>query len=170
MDREGASDGSSSYYSVLGIRRDASFYDIRNAYRKLALKWHPDRWTKNPTVAVEAKRRFQQVQEAYSVLSDKEKKSMYDAGFYDPFEEEDEGFCGFMQEMLAMMEKVGSGPQEDSFEDLQRMFVEMASGCSGGDTVEDRTSGKRTRGGAMKRSSGGRVSVSASEGRGVPRT
>ncbi|KAK9136755.1 hypothetical protein Sjap_007349 [Stephania japonica] len=173
MDREEASDGS-SFYSVLGIRRDASFSDIRNAYRKLALKWHPDRWTKNPTVTVEAKRRFQQVQEAYSVLSDKGKRSIYDAGFYDPFEGEDEGFCDFMQELMAMMEKVDNGPQrqwcggayvrrdgsqEDSFEDLQRMFVEMANGCSGGggDTVEDRTSGKRTRGGAAK-------------GRGIPST
>ncbi|XP_059598737.1 uncharacterized protein LOC100247806 isoform X1 [Vitis vinifera] len=105
MDPEGGSAGS-CYYSVLGIRRDASSSDIRTAYRKLALKWHPDRWAKNQALAGEAKRRFQQIQEAYSVLSDASKKSMYDAGFYDPMEE-DQDFCDFMQEMLSMMNNVG---------------------------------------------------------------
>ncbi|KAL4376841.1 hypothetical protein GQ457_02G036750 [Hibiscus cannabinus] len=126
MDRKGGSRGGSCYYSVLGIRRDASFSDIRTAYRKLAMKWHPDRYATNPGVAGEAKRRFQQIQEAYSVLSDESKRSMYDAGLYDPFEEEDQGFCDFMQEMISMM---NNGKDEgDSFEDLQRMFAEMVGG------------------------------------------
>uniref|UniRef100_I1NBS8 J domain-containing protein n=1 Tax=Glycine max TaxID=3847 RepID=I1NBS8_SOYBN len=90
MDREGGSNGGSCYYSVLGIRRDASFSDIRTAYRKLAMRWHPDKWAQNPATAGEAKRRFQQIQEAYSVLSDQSKRSMYDAGLYDPLEEEDQ--------------------------------------------------------------------------------
>ncbi|XP_010268070.1 PREDICTED: dnaJ homolog subfamily B member 3-like isoform X2 [Nelumbo nucifera] len=148
MDRTGGSD-TFCYYSVLGIPRDASFSDIRGAYRKLALKWHPDRWTKNPTAAGEAKRRFQQIQEAYSVLSDKGKRSMYDAGLYDPLEEED---------------------QEDSFEDLQKMFMELAGGDGKKfDGEVDPTGGKRTRvtaskGNAAKRSScsSRRVSVSVS--------
>ncbi|KAF9607198.1 hypothetical protein IFM89_033405 [Coptis chinensis] len=166
MDREVGGSDRSCYYTVLGVRKDASFSEIRYAYRKLALKWHPDRWTKNPTVAGDAKRRFQKIQEAYSVLSDKGKRSMYDTGLYDPFEEEDEGFSDFMQEMLTMMEKVT--PQEDSFEDLQKMFVEIAGGDemamegSGG-----RTSGKRTRvtssqGNAGKRNST-RVGVSMTD-------
>ncbi|XP_043718605.1 dnaJ homolog subfamily B member 3 [Telopea speciosissima] len=164
MDREGGSD-ESCYYSVLGIRRDASFSEIRGAYRKLALKWHPDRWTRNPKVAGEANRRFQQIQEAYSVLSDKGKRSMYDAGLYDPFEEEDEGFSEFMQEMLSMMDNVRA--EEDSFEDLQKMFAEMAGGDGMKNHVEtDRTGGKRTRvptskGNSTKRSTS-RVSVSIS--------
>ncbi|KAJ6421759.1 hypothetical protein OIU84_029031 [Salix udensis] len=91
---------------VLGIRRDASSSDIRSAYRKLAMKWHPAKWARNPAVAGEAKRRFQQIQEAYSVLSDQSKKSMYDAGLYDPLEEEDEEFCNSMQEMISMMNNV----------------------------------------------------------------
>lgn len=157
MDREGGSNRS-CYYSILGIRKGSSFSEIRSAYRKLALvsfclcffdwlivnfenvlmiefvvvvkKWHPDRWgTKNPKGSGEAKRRFQQIQEAYSgnlireeeirrfsiskkwktldliqldfaefwflhtVLSDKGKRSIYDAGLYDPFEEEEEEVC-----------------------------------------------------------------------------
>ncbi|XP_068663351.1 uncharacterized protein [Aristolochia californica] len=115
--------GALCYYSVLGIRREASCAEVRGAFRKLALKWHPDKWTKSPMVAAEAKRRFQQIQEAYSVLSDEGKRVMYDAGFYDPLEEEDEGFSDFMQEMLSMMDSVGS--ENESFEDLQKMFVEM---------------------------------------------
>ncbi|XP_068660991.1 uncharacterized protein [Aristolochia californica] len=115
--------GASCYYSVLGIRREASVAEIRGAFRKLALKWHPDKWTKNPTVAAEAKRRFQQIQEAYSVLSDQGKRAMYDAGFYDPHEEEEEGFSDFMQEMLSMMDSVAH--ENESFEDLQKMFEEM---------------------------------------------
>ncbi|PRQ42354.1 putative DnaJ domain-containing protein [Rosa chinensis] len=128
MDRDGGSNGGSCYYSVLGIRKDASFSDVRTAYRKLAMKWHPDRWARNqnPSVAGEANRRFQQIQEAYTVLSDQGKRSMYDAGVYDPLEEEDEEFGDFMQEMISMMNTVKD--EGDSFEDLQRMFVEMVGG------------------------------------------
>ncbi|CAO2836629.1 unnamed protein product [Amaranthus hypochondriacus] len=154
MERAGGSNGSSNgscYYSVLGVRKDASSADIRAAYRKLALKWHPDRWARasNPSVAADAKRQFQQIQEAYSVLSDQGKRSMYDAGFYDPTEEEDEGFCDFMQEMLSMMDNVRG--EKDSLEDLQKMFVEMVGGdgmCF--DFHEDQTAAKRTRNAAPK--------------------
>ncbi|KAA8545228.1 hypothetical protein F0562_020012 [Nyssa sinensis] len=121
MDREGGSNGS-CYYSVLGIRTDASFSDIRTAYRKLALKWHPDRWTKNPSVAGEANRRFQKIQEAYSVLSDQSKRSMYDAGILD-LVEEDEEMGDFLYDLVKMMDNnVG---REESLEDLQKSFVEI---------------------------------------------
>ncbi|ESW35330.1 hypothetical protein PHAVU_001G226300 [Phaseolus vulgaris] len=156
MDREGGSNGGSCYYSVLGIRRDASFSDIRTAYRKLAMRWHPDKWARNPATAGEAKRRFQQIQEAYSVLSDQSKRSMYDAGLYDPLEEEDEEFCDFMQEMISMMNNVKD--EGDSMEDLQRMFVEMVGGDGIGiDLSQDQMAGKRgrvngSRGNAAKRS------------------
>ena len=153
MDRGGGSNGgspSSSYYAVLGIRKDASFSEVRSAYRRLAMKWHPDKLAKN-TSAGEANRRFQQIQEAYSVLSDETKRSMYDAGLYDPLEEEDEDFYGFMQEMLSMMNNVKD--EGDSFEDLQRMFVEMVDG---GDVLgfdfdaDDRKDSKKPRVGGSK--------------------
>ncbi|KAJ8752520.1 hypothetical protein K2173_004808 [Erythroxylum novogranatense] len=145
MEREGGSNAGSCYYSVLGIRKDASFSDIRTAYRKLAMKWHPDKWAKNPSVAGDAKRRFQQIQEAYSVLSDQSKRTLYDAGVYDPLEEEDQDFCDFMQEMISMMNNVKD--EGDSFEDLQRMFVEMVGGDGRDifDLHDDPTDSKRPR-------------------------
>ncbi|MBA0737403.1 hypothetical protein Gogos_010870 [Gossypium gossypioides] len=129
MDREGGSHGGSCYYTILGIRKDASFSDIRAAYRKLALKWHPDRYVTNPAVAGEAKLRFQQIQEAYSVLSNGSKRSMYDASLYDPLEDDDQDFCDFMQEMISMMNNVKD--EGDSFEDLQKMFADMVGSGDG---------------------------------------
>lgn len=82
--------GLESYYSILGVNSECSGEEIRRAYRKLAMQWHPDRWTRSPCLLGEAKRKFQQIQEAYSVLSDQRKRTMYDAGLYDPDDEQDE--------------------------------------------------------------------------------
>jgi len=63
------------YYEVLGVRSDAGPDEIKSAYRKTALRWHPDR---NPEKKHEAEERFKEATEAYSVLSDPQKRSMYD--------------------------------------------------------------------------------------------
>ncbi|NWI09236.1 DNJB8 protein, partial [Crypturellus soui] len=63
------------YYKVLGLQKSASQDDIKKSYRKLALKWHPD---KNPNNKEEAERKFKAVAEAYEVLSDPQKRSLYD--------------------------------------------------------------------------------------------
>ncbi|KAK7362579.1 hypothetical protein VNO77_04696 [Canavalia gladiata] len=119
---------SSSYYSVLGVSSDSSIDDIRRAYKKLAKQWHPDRCTRTPSLLGEAKRKFQQIQEAYSVLSDHKKRTMYDAGLYDPQEEEDEGFSDFLDEMLSLMAQVRREEKHYGLEELQGMFMEMAEG------------------------------------------
>jgi molecular chaperone DnaJ len=62
------------YYEVLGVARDADEQDVKSAYRKLALKYHPDR---NPGDAA-AEERFKEAAEAYSVLGDAEKRTRYD--------------------------------------------------------------------------------------------
>ncbi|GAA0174686.1 hypothetical protein LIER_28022 [Lithospermum erythrorhizon] len=122
--------GSVSYYKILGVNMDSSDEEIRRAYRKLAMKWHPDKWKKSPMMLNEAKRKFQQIQEAYSVLSDRNKRTMYDAGLYNPCddEEEVEGFADFMQEMASLMKDVRKERQHNNYtmEDLQKIFREMA--------------------------------------------
>ena len=61
------------YYKILGLSRGAAEEDIKKAYRKMALKYHPD---KNKSPGAEEK--FKEIAEAYEVLSDKRKREIYD--------------------------------------------------------------------------------------------
>jgi molecular chaperone DnaJ len=63
------------FYEVLGVERTASVEEIKASYRKAALKWHPDR---NPENKHAAEAKFRECTEAYSVLSDQEKRQIYD--------------------------------------------------------------------------------------------
>jgi curved DNA-binding protein len=63
------------YYAILGVPRTATQEEIRNAYRKLARQWHPD---VNPDRRKEAEEKFKEINEAYQVLSDPEKRRRYD--------------------------------------------------------------------------------------------
>jgi len=61
------------YYEILGVNKSASADEIKRAYRKQALQWHPDK-----NKSSEAEKRFKEINEAYEVLSDQEKRSAYD--------------------------------------------------------------------------------------------
>jgi curved DNA-binding protein CbpA len=63
------------YYEILGVPRESTEEDIKKAYRKQALRWHPD---KNPDNRDSAEARFKEIAEAYEVLSNKEKRDIYD--------------------------------------------------------------------------------------------
>ncbi|KAL1462597.1 hypothetical protein WDU94_014421 [Cyamophila willieti] len=64
------------YYKVLGVDKQSSTGDIKKAYRKLALKWHPD---KNPDNQTESNKKFKEISEAYEVLSDESKRKIFDS-------------------------------------------------------------------------------------------
>src|SRR5258708_16685422 len=62
------------YYEVLSVNRDAAEDDLKKSYRRLAMKWHPDRNPENPR----AEEHFKEAKEAYEVLSDPHKRAAYD--------------------------------------------------------------------------------------------
>ncbi|XP_066383458.1 uncharacterized protein [Miscanthus floridulus] len=117
-------EGGGDLYSVLGLKKECSDADLKVAYRKLAKKWHPDKCSSSSSVKhmEEAKEKFQEIQGAYSVLSDANKRLLYDVGVYD--DEDDEasiqGMGDFIGEMAQMMSQ-----RQESFEELQQLFVDM---------------------------------------------
>src|SRR3979409_2240788 len=62
------------YYEVLGVNRDATEDDMKKSYRRLAMKWHPDRNPENP----KAEEHFKEAKEAYEVLCEPAKRAAYD--------------------------------------------------------------------------------------------
>lgn len=116
------------YYKILGISRNASAADIQKAYRQLARKYHPDVNQNDDS----AKRKFQQVQKAYDVLNDPEKRKLYDQ-YGSSFESMGEGpfrgggghgFEGFDFNQVFGGPGFGgpSGQFEGGFEDILRQF------------------------------------------------
>lgn len=71
----GQNKSNNKYYSVLGLKKNAKSDEIKKAYKKLAIKYHPDRNTDNKK---EAEKKFAEINEAYSILTDPKKKQQYD--------------------------------------------------------------------------------------------
>ncbi|XP_022724717.1 dnaJ homolog subfamily B member 6-like isoform X2 [Durio zibethinus] len=115
------------FYAVLGLNKECTPTELRTAYKKLALRWHPDRCSAsgNSKFVEEAKKKFQAIQQAYSVLSDANKRFLYDVGAYDSDDDEN-GMGDFLNEMAEMMSHTKSSETgEESLEELQELFEEM---------------------------------------------
>ena len=119
------------FYSILGVTRTASQEELKKAYRKLAMQWHPD---KNPGDK-KAEEKFKEISEAYDVLSDPKKREAYDqfghagaqgfGGAGGPFGGGPGGFGGFGGQ--------GQGPGGDPFQDIfGDMFQDIFGGARGG--------------------------------------
>lgn len=95
------------------------------------MKWHPDKCSGQNRA--EARVKFQEIQEAYAVLSNEHKKMLYDNGLFDPEDDDEniEGLSSFINEMSDMMTGVqaseDSSRNGSSFEELQQLFVSMFS-------------------------------------------
>lgn len=135
------------YYEVLGVDRSASDEEIKKAYRKLAVKYHPD---KNPGDKA-AEEKFKELGEAYEALSDPQKRAVYDqyghaafdkrsgggfargGGFHDPFDIFREVFGGssILDELFGGAGRDPNGPLrgDDLRYDLEIGFEEAANGC-----------------------------------------
>src|SRR5688500_16841310 len=100
------------YYEVLGVNKDASEEDLKKAYRRLAMKWHPDRNPDNP----KAEEHFKEAKEAYEVLSEPQKRAAYDQF----------GHAG-------VSSQPGGGPGGAGFGDIfSDIFGEIFGGARGG--------------------------------------
>ncbi len=120
---------SNNYYDVLGVAKKASQADIKKAYRRLARKFHPDI---NPGDSG-AEERFKKIQEAYSVLSDEEKRKAYDR-FGDPRAAGAKGFEGFGDfQGFQGFETGGGGRGFSSFGDI---FSDLFGGGRRGAAAE----------------------------------
>ena len=127
------------YYEILGIEKGISQEELKKKYRKLALKYHPDR-NKDPG----AEDKFKEISEAYAVLSDAEKRSKYDQY----------GHAGVD----------GRWSQEDIFRgvNFEDIFSEMGSGGFGGSIFDLFSGGSRRRQGGPQRGSDLRAEISIS--------
>merc|ERR1711879_207281 len=70
------------FYKVLGVNKDATDKEIKKAFHKLSLQWHPDRH-KDSEDKEEAERKYKEIVEAYDVLKDAKKRKQFDMGVYD---------------------------------------------------------------------------------------
>lgn len=113
------------YYKVLGVDEKASQDDIKKAYRKLAVKYHPD---KHPDNKKEAEERFKKISEAYYVLGDKKRREEYEAARKGGFEGQFAGAQGFDFNDFIRQARAGGGPKRGRYSVFSGMFDDLFSG------------------------------------------
>ena len=124
------------YYEILGVAKDATEAEIKKAYKKMARKYHPDLHQDNPQ---EAEEKFKEVNEAYEVLKNPQKRAQYDQGgespfggqgFYGDFSPFWQGSMGFEDIFKTFFEQGRRGPARggDLRYDLSLAFEEAAFG------------------------------------------
>ncbi|KJG23789.1 molecular chaperone DnaJ [Photobacterium iliopiscarium] len=111
------------FYEVLGVAKTASDKEIKKAYKKLAMKFHPDKNPDDPTAAD----KFKEVKAAYEILMDKEKRTAYDQFGHDAFE--NPGMGGGRGGQQGFGQQAGYGDFEDMFGGA---FGDMFSNARGG--------------------------------------
>ena len=102
---------SKGYYKALGVPENATQDQIKQAFRKLSLKWHPDRWVNGTDEEKKkAEEEFKRINEAHTVLSDEKKRQQYDSGFEEgDFGPGDGGFDPMMDWLRRNMGGFGAG-------------------------------------------------------------
>lgn len=125
-----------TYYDILGVSKDATGGDLKKAYRKLAMKYHPDKNPNDPT----AQRKFQEVSNAYEVLSDPEKRQIYNrfgedglkgGGFRDPADIFSTFFSGGSFNPFGTNSRKRSPPKGPSIEFTISVTLEnLYNGCT----------------------------------------
>lgn len=180
------------YYEVLGIPKDSSDSDIKKAYRKLALKYHPDRNPDDPS----AEEKFKELGEAYDVISDPDKRAAYNrmghaafdggmgggggqggfGGFHDPMDIFSQMFSGMggFEGMFNGGQGGGGGRRRaqkqrgsDLRYDLDITLEEAATGCEKKLEIERLVSCKTCKGSGSKSGAGSEKTCSTCRGRGV---
>ncbi|KAJ0241038.1 J domain-containing protein [Hirschfeldia incana] len=109
-------------YAVMDLNNECSQGDLRLSYKNLALKWHPDRFS-GENEKDKANTKFQSIQKAYSVLSDSNKRMLYDIGAYDS-DDDETGMADFINEMVTLMAQTQSTGDE-TLEEFEKLFEEL---------------------------------------------
>jgi len=115
------------YYEVLGVPKNASESDIKKAYRKAAMKYHPDKFANSSDAEKkDAEEKFKEINEAYEILSDAQKKAAYDQYGHAAFENGGAGAGGFGGQGFGGFGGAGGF----DFEDLGDIFGSFFGGRS----------------------------------------